>query len=144
MSDPDQTDLNVPQLTFLRRLVTILTLTMIGGIITLVTLIFLRFQDRPASLTLPNSITLPQGNTPVAFTKGAGWYAVVTSSNQILIYDPNGTLLQTIEGVTPQSSGSFSKHSFKFAPFTVAHTRVFLGDSFARQHPPDAAERLRG
>ena len=33
---------------------------MIGGIITLVTLIFLRFQDRPASLTL-NSITLPQG-----------------------------------------------------------------------------------
>ena len=101
MSDPDQTDLNVPQLTFLRRLVTILTLTMIGGIITLVTLIFLRFQDRPASLTLPNSITLPQRNTPVAFTKGAGWYAVVTSSNQILIYDPNGGLLQTIEVVTP-------------------------------------------
>ena len=44
MQEPDEPEQNVPNLTFLRRLVTILTLTMIGGILALVTLIFIRFQ----------------------------------------------------------------------------------------------------
>ena len=96
MSDPDQTDLETPQLTFLRRLVTILTLTMIGGIITLVTLIFMRFQDAPVPLGLPKSIRLPDGSTPLAFTRSEDWYAVVTNNEQILVYDLNGVLFQTI------------------------------------------------
>ena len=101
MSDPDQTDLKTPQLTFLRRLVTILTLTMIGGIITLVTLIFMRFQDEPVSLGFPESIMLPDGSTPLAFTRGEDWYAVVTNEKQILIYDLNGVLFQTINVEIP-------------------------------------------
>ena len=101
MSDLDQTDLNTPQLTFLRRLVTILTLTMIGGIITLVTLIFMRFQDAPVPLGLPESIMLPDGSTPLAFTRGEDWYAVVTNEKQILIYDLNGVLFQIINVELP-------------------------------------------
>ena len=94
-------DLNTPQLTFLRRLVTILTLTMIGGIITLVTLIFMRFQDAPIPLELPESIMLPKGSAPLAFTKSEDWYAVVTSNDQILVYDLNGVLFQTINVELP-------------------------------------------
>ena len=101
MSDPDQTDLETPQLKFLRRLVTILTLTMIGGIITLVTLIFIRFQDATTPLRLPKSIMLPDGNTPLAFTRSEDWYAVVTNNEQILVYDLNGVLFQTINVEVP-------------------------------------------
>ena len=101
MSDLDQTDLNTPQLTFLRRLVTILTLTMIGGIITLVTLIFMRFQDAPIPLGLPESIMLPDGSTPLAYTQSQDWYAVVTNNKQILVYDLNGVLFQTIDVEIP-------------------------------------------
>ena len=101
MSDLDQTDLNPRQLIFLRRLVTILTLTMIGGIFTLVTLIFIRFQDAPVTVRLPDSITLSDGSAPIAFTKSKDWYAVVTSEGQILMYDLNGVLFQTIDVKTP-------------------------------------------
>ena len=101
MSDSDQTDLEAPQLNFLRRLVTILTLTMIGGIITLVTLIFMRFQDAPVPLGLPESIMLPDGSTPLAFTRSEDWYAVVTNEKQILIYDLNGVLFQNINVEIP-------------------------------------------
>ena len=101
MPDLDQTYLKTPQLTFLRRLVTILTLTMIGGIIMLVTLVFIRFQDAPGPLGLPRSILLPDGSTPLAFTKGEDWYAVVTNNAQILVYDLNGFLFQTINVELP-------------------------------------------
>ena len=70
---------------------------MIGGIITLVTLIFIRFQAAPVPLGLPESITLHDGSTPLAFTKSKNWYAVVTSEEQILLYDLNGVLFQTID-----------------------------------------------
>ena len=74
---------------------------MIGGIITLVTLIFMRFQDAPVPLELPESIMLPEGSAPLAFTKSEYWYAVVTSNEQILVYDLNGVLLQTINVELP-------------------------------------------
>ena len=94
-------NLETPQLNFLRRLVTILTLTMIGGIITLVTLIFMRFQDAPVPLGLPESILLPDDSTPLAFTRSEDWYAVVTNNEQILVYDLNGVLFQTINVEVP-------------------------------------------
>ena len=74
---------------------------MIGGIITLVTLIFMRFQDAPVPLELPESIMLPDGSTPLAFTRSEDWYAVVTNSGQILVYDLNGVLFQTINVEVP-------------------------------------------
>ena len=74
---------------------------MIGGIIMLVTLVFMRFQDAPGPLGLPRSILLPDGSTPLAFTKGEDWYAVVTNNAQILVYDLNGFLFQTINVELP-------------------------------------------
>ena len=74
---------------------------MIGGIITLVTLIFMRFQDAPVPLGLPESIMLPDGSTPLAYTQSQDWYAVVTNNKQILVYDLNGILFQTIDVEIP-------------------------------------------
>ena len=86
-----------PQLRFLRWLVTILTATMILGVLAIVALLVIRLQT-PSPLALPDSIALPDGATATAFTQGDGWFAVVTADNRILIYDRlNGSLLQTVE-----------------------------------------------
>lgn len=88
-------------LRFLRILVTVLTATMILGITTIVVLLFIRFsQETPAQTgpILPETITLPDGVEAQAVTAGTGWFAVVTTENQILIYDANtGVLRQTVE-----------------------------------------------
>lgn len=69
---------------------------MIGGLVVVVGLLVTRFYgDGPA---MPESITLPDGAEATAFTKGDGWYAVVTADNTILIFDAvTGQLKQTIE-----------------------------------------------
>lgn len=90
---------NLPEpanLRFLRRLVTLLTVVMIGGLVVITSLIVIRFsQTGPA---LPDQITLPDGTNAETFTKGRGWYGVVTTDNQILIFDQlTGALRQTIE-----------------------------------------------
>lgn len=77
-----------PDLRFLKILVTVLTGTMIVGLITIIGLIVTRLPhsvtDPPA---LPAKITLPAGAKPTAVTFGAGWVAVVTTTNEILIFD---------------------------------------------------------
>ena len=85
-----------PNLRFLRRLVTVLTAVMIGGLLVITGLLVIRFsQTGPA---LPDQITLPDGATAQAFTQGTGWYAVVTTDNQILIFDQlTGALTQSIQ-----------------------------------------------
>lgn len=86
-----------PQLRFLRRLVTVLTATMILGVLAIVALLVIRLQT-PPPLALPDSIALPDGTQAAAFTQGDGWFAVVTQNDQILIFDrANGTLIQTVE-----------------------------------------------
>jgi hypothetical protein len=76
-----------PDLRFLKRLVTVLTVVMIGGVLAIVALLVIRLQTPPATLSLPQSITLPDGARALAFTQGAGWYAVVTEGDEILIFD---------------------------------------------------------
>lgn len=84
-------------LTFLRRLVTVLTIIMIGGVVTVVALLVIRLNTDPAPLPLPDRVTLPDGGKATAFTVGPDWYAVVTDDTQILIFDQvTGTLRQTI------------------------------------------------
>ena len=87
-------------LKFLRRLVTVLTTVMIVGFVVLIGFLVTRFP-KTASLPLPDQITLPDGSTPVAFTRGPDWYAVVTQDNEILIFGLDGALRQTI-AVTPK------------------------------------------
>ncbi len=81
---------------YLRILVTVLTVTMILGFIVIVVLFVTKFSDA-FRVDLPDTITLPDGSTPTAFTQGDGWYAVVTDGDKILIFDrETGALRQTI------------------------------------------------
>ncbi len=83
-------------LRILRRLVTVLTVVMIVGLITVVVTFVTRFPDG-GELFLPDEIQLPDGETARAITVGSDWYAIVTESDQILIYGRNdGALRQTI------------------------------------------------
>lgn len=82
----------------LKWLVIVLTLTMIGGVITVVALIVTRMPTAVVAATpaLPEKITLPDGIRPTAVTFGTGWVAVVTNDERIMIYRPDGTLRQEI------------------------------------------------
>ena len=70
------------------------TVTMIGGVLIIIALLVIRLNDDAVSL--PASVTLPNGTKPVAFTQTKDWYAVVTEDNRILIFDLNGELSQTM------------------------------------------------
>lgn len=98
MDDPqnERPDPELPgNLKFLRLLVTVLTGTMIVGLVVMLTLIVIRFRDK--STDLPSTITLPDGAEAQAFTMAKTWYAVVTADNHILIYSrETGKLLQEI------------------------------------------------
>lgn len=85
-----------PSLRFLRQLVTVLTGVMIVGVVLIIALLVIRLNS-DTTVTLPDTITLPDGSAPIAFTQTPSWYAVVTSSDTILIYDLNGGLLKTIK-----------------------------------------------
>lgn len=99
--ETDVDDMDTPEmpanLTFLRRLVTVLTIIMIAGVVTVVALLVIRLNADPAPLPLPDQITLPDGTTATAFTIGSDWFGIVTENDEILIYDQvTGTLRQTI------------------------------------------------
>lgn len=70
---------------------------MIGGLLVIVALLVIRFSAE--RVTLPDSITLPDGTKAEAFTVGPGWYGVVTQNGtRILIFDRDtGALRQKIE-----------------------------------------------
>ncbi|MAU53589.1 MAG: hypothetical protein CMN17_14745 [Roseovarius sp.] len=83
-------------LKFLARLVTVLTATMILGLLVIVTLLVTRFWGGD-DLALPEQLVLPEGARATAFTRGADWLAVVTQDGRILIYDRKSGALRQIE-----------------------------------------------
>lgn len=87
-------------LKFLKILVTTLTGVMILGVVVIIFLLVTRLTQSPASIALPDQITLPDGQTAAAFTRGSDWFAVVTTSDEgetIVIYDlESGSLRQEI------------------------------------------------
>ncbi|APZ51298.1 DUF6476 family protein [Salipiger abyssi] len=93
---PDPEKLPEPaNLRFLRLLVTVLTGVMIAGLLTILAMIVISY--RSARAPLPEIITLPGGAIATAYTQGSDWYAVVTESDEILIFDrASGDLRQTI------------------------------------------------
>jgi hypothetical protein len=95
--DDIETPIEPANLRFLRRLVTVLTIIMIGGVVTVVSLLVIRLNGAPDPLPLPERVTLPDGATATAFTIGSDWFGVVTENDEILIYDQvTGTLRQTV------------------------------------------------
>ena len=86
-----------PSLRFLKWLVIVLTLTLIGGVITVVAVIVTRMPhaSAPAPL-LPEALTLPDGVRPAAITAGTGWFGVVTTDDRLLIFSADGKLRQEI------------------------------------------------
>ncbi|WP_283967361.1 DUF6476 family protein [Tritonibacter sp. AK171] len=86
------------QLRFLRRLVTTLTVIMVGGVLVVIALLVIRLSDDTSAPLLPADITLPDGATARAVTFGSGWLAVVTTDDQILILDSEtGALRQSVQ-----------------------------------------------
>ena len=82
---------------YLKALVTILTVTMILGFLTIVALFVMRFNEM-GRVELPDTITLPEGASASAFTQGDDWFAVVTGDGEILIYSRvTGNLRQRIQ-----------------------------------------------
>lgn len=102
-SEADMNEVPISQteaktLRFLRVLVTVLTTTMIFGVLAIVALLVIRFTQTPASVNLPDEIVLPGGTTATAFTRGPDWFAIVTSDDEILIFDSeSNTLLKTLK-----------------------------------------------
>ncbi|ABF64851.1 hypothetical protein TM1040_2119 [Ruegeria sp. TM1040] len=96
-SEPE--DITEPtQLRFLRRLVTTLTVIMVGGVLVVIALLVIRLSDDTHAPQVPADISLPEGATARAVTFGSGWLAVVTTEDQILILDSEtGALRQQIQ-----------------------------------------------
>ncbi|MGR3638372.1 DUF6476 family protein [Alterinioella nitratireducens] len=97
MDDTPATEDRDPlNLRVLRILVTVLTVTMIVGLITVVAVFVTRFENG-SPVALPDQVTLPEGESARAVTFGPDWYAVVTANDLILIYDrASGDLRQTV------------------------------------------------
>ena len=70
---------------------------MICGLLVIIGLFVTRLGITTRALPLPDTINLPDGTTPQAFTQGGDWYAVVTNADEILIFDRStGKLRQTV------------------------------------------------
>ena len=93
---PPNANIQLPRnLRFLQRLVTLLTVSMILGILTIAAL--LAFKLRSENINFPQTLTLPDGTKPIAFTQTKDWYAIVTDEHEILIYDNSGNRIQKIK-----------------------------------------------
>jgi Flp pilus assembly protein protease CpaA len=89
-----------PSLVWLKWLVIILTLSLIGGVLTVVWLLVTRLpipgQYPGAHPTVPQALQMPAGATASAVTMGSGWVGVVTTDNRILIFGADGKFWQEI------------------------------------------------
>ena len=70
---------------------------MIGGFLTIVALFVMRFSEMQ-KVEIPDEITMPDGERATAFTRGEGWFAIVTEDDEILIYNrATGNLMQRVQ-----------------------------------------------
>jgi hypothetical protein len=98
--DPNE-EVGPGSLRFLKALVTILTATMILGLLTIIVLIVIRVPNVVRMvedpLPVPEVVTLPDGIEASAFTMGHDWIAVVSKADEILIFDKEtGAIRQRI------------------------------------------------
>lgn len=82
----------IPELRFLKMLVTGLTLVMGIGMVTVVALLWIRL-NQPVLPDLPETISLPDGAEALAVTFAADRIVVVTEADEVLVYDRAGGLI---------------------------------------------------
>ncbi len=76
---------------------TILTATMIVGLLVIVALLVIRLAAPPPTLPeLPAAIALPEGAKIAALTFAKDLIVVVTEAGGVLVYDKSGTLRQEL------------------------------------------------
>lgn len=72
-----------------------MTVTMIVGLLVVVTLFVIKFRD--LSPLLPEQITLPKGVKAQSYGQGSSWISIITNDDRILIFDRStGGLVQEI------------------------------------------------
>lgn len=94
-------DQDARTLRYLKWLVTVLTATMILGVLSIAILLVIRLQTPAPATVLPDTVTLPEGTVAMAFTQGPDWYAIVTADDRILIYDRTSGKLRQDIAITP-------------------------------------------
>ena len=92
----------MPELAWLRRLVTGLALAMGLGIAVIAAVLWMRLSAPPLP-RLPAAITLPAGAVPAAVTFARDWTVVVTEGGAVLVYDAAGGLRQQVTPGAPPS-----------------------------------------
>lgn len=84
----------LPELKFLKTLVTVLAGTMIVGLITVIALLVIRLGPQNAApMKLPDQITLPEGATAQSVSVSEGRTVILTQGDQVLVYDARGALI---------------------------------------------------
>jgi Flp pilus assembly protein protease CpaA len=85
-----------PSLMFLKWLVIVLMVTMIGGVITIVSLLVTRMPDGGAP-ALPENLSLPDGAVAEAVTVARDMVLVVTQDGRVLVFGRDGQFRQEIQ-----------------------------------------------
>ena len=86
----------LPEIRFLKILVSLLTATMIAGLVAIVTLLVIRLPGQAPMPELPPTISLPEGARAAAITFAREFTLVVTEAGVVLVYRPDGTLAQEL------------------------------------------------
>ncbi|PCD77033.1 DUF6476 family protein [Pseudothioclava arenosa] len=86
----------LPEIRFLKILVSLLTATMIAGLVAIVTLLVIRLPGQAPMPELPPTISLPEGASVEAITFAREFTLVVTEAGVVLVYRPDGTLAQEL------------------------------------------------
>ena len=86
----------LPEVRFLKILVTTLTATMIVGLVAIIALLVIRLPGAAPLPELPAVITLPEGARVQSLTFARDHLVVVTDQDMVLIYTPQGELRQSL------------------------------------------------
>lgn len=95
---PAQDTAPLPELKFLKTLVTVLAGTMIVGLITVIALLVIRLGPQNAApFALPAQVTLPEGTTAQSVSMSAERIVVLTNDDRVLVFDLQGAPLGSVK-----------------------------------------------
>ena len=85
----------MPELRWLRMLVTVLAGAMVLGVTAIAAILWLRLSEPPLP-ALPAGIALPAGASPAAVTFARDWTVVVTEGGELLLFARDGSLQRRV------------------------------------------------